>query len=71
MNIYELFWSKRGGYRREWFRTERDMVKRRTELKRLGTKRPYDQIEIVSSGKRLMPTDKGGLVDWLNHNFNF
>lgn len=53
--------------RTEWFATQADMQHRRKELRAEAARRPFDQIEF-SSAKVNIPTDKAGLLEWLNKN---
>lgn len=66
MRLYRIKWGDRYDTHLEWFGTQRDMIARRAELGRLSTKRPYDQLDLLYSGPTEIPTDKAGLLDWLN-----
>lgn len=69
MNIYLIEWNSQKQPRKfEWFGTQAEMRSRKTELNRLSTHRPFEQIEILRAGKIDFPTDKAGLLEWLNKN---
>lgn len=66
MLVYKLVWNDRNGSTTEWLGTKKDLSVRKSYVQKMGTKRPYDQVEIVFSGQVDIPTNKEELLHWLN-----
>ncbi len=68
MIVYRLIWGDRHKVVTEWFGAKKELVARKALIRRRIKQRPYDQIELLFSGKIDVPTDKQGLIVWLNAN---
>jgi len=58
------FWSPSGGYQLRWAGTQADAKREVTRIKRECDGRMIETLSVD------VPTDKAGLVDWLNENLN-
>jgi len=67
MLVYKLVWEDRNGSVTEWVGTKKELSARKAAVMQLGTKRPYDQIEMVFSGQVDVPIAKVALLVWLNN----
>lgn len=66
MIVYKISWdSRKRSLTHEWYGTQAEAKKRRTELNKESARRPFDQI-FVALQKVNVPTDKAGLITWLN-----
>ena len=68
MLLYKCVWEDRHQRTTEWFGTKAELAGYRHGIQYRSSKRPYDQIDMVFSGKVEVPTSKEALLDWLKAN---
>jgi len=66
MHVYKFVWADRNQSHTEWVGTKRELSARKASVRKLATKRPYDQIEPIFSGLVEVPMAKAPLIKWLN-----
>ncbi len=66
MIVYKLVWEDRKLITTEWLGTKEELGKHKKAVLDSATRRPFDQIEILFSGKTNIPLGKAMFLVWLN-----